>query len=79
MKGKKIKLQIWDTAGMSNIQHFSKKNILDDKEKINSKLGCIFTSFKKEISILSHIAQKLQARHYLKKIRTIFCHKFYIF
>ena len=28
---------------------------------MNSKISCIFTSFKKEISILSHMAKKLQA------------------
>ena len=32
----------------------------------NSKISCISTISKKEISILSHIAKKLQAYHYLQ-------------
>ena len=33
---------------------------------LNSKISCIFTSFKKEISNLSHIAKKLLAQQYSK-------------
>ena len=32
----------------------------------NSKISCVSTSFKKEISIFSHIAKKLQACQYLQ-------------
>ena len=33
---------------------------------LNSKISCISRSFNKEISILSQIAKKLQARHHLQ-------------
>ena len=33
---------------------------------LNSKTSCISTSFKKRISILSHIGKKLQARQFLQ-------------
>ena len=34
--------------------------------KLNSKISCLSTSFKKEISIPSNIAKKIMAREYLK-------------
>ena len=38
--------------------------MLDDifQNVLNSKINCISTSFKKEISFLSHVAKKLHAR-----------------
>ena len=36
------------------------------KTILNPKISCISTSFKKEISILSHIPKKRQARQYLQ-------------
>ena len=43
-------------------------DILNDilQTVINSKISCISTLFKKEISILIHIAKKLQAHQFLK-------------
>ena len=40
--------------------------MISPKLFLNSKISCISASFRKEISILSYIAKKLQARQYLK-------------
>ena len=60
----------------SNIQGVPEKNTIKgflgktrqffSKLFLNSKMSCISTSFKKRISILSHIGKKLQARQFLQ-------------
>ena len=54
------------------IQHVPKKTLRGTgwyfpKLLLNLKNSCISTALKKEISILSSIAKKLQARHFLQK------------
>ena len=44
------------------------------KPFLNYKISCISTSFKKGISILSHIAKMLKAHHYLQTCVVIFCY-----
>ena len=65
---------IYKYVSIFYVQHVSEKNLWGflghtgwyfPKLFLNYKINCISTSFTKEISILSNITKKLQARHYL--------------